>query len=451
MSILTTFGAFAATLNMGKYMINVPGYLLIIVVAVFAFGVTYVVIPSIVGFSQTKNLFDKPDSRKSHSSAIPTLGGAAVFLGMILPTTLVGDLGFDHDFKYILAGLLVLFYTGIKDDILIISARTKLVSELLAIVLVVILGDIRVTNFHGFFSIFELPYVISILFTTFMFVVVINGFNLIDGIDGLASGVGIISLSGLGTWFLIAGDIAYAAFCFSTVAALAAFFRFNVFSKANRIFLGDTGSLIIGMVVTIFVVRFLEGSLVHPLASMIVSAPAIAIGLLIVPLIDTLRVFTLRVMSGKSPFKPDRLHLHHKLLELGLNHRHSTFMILGFNLVIIGLALALRQMGNIRMLAIILPTALLITSVPGLIFRYRRRDEVLVIRTLGLFNSLNRTRWVLPDSIINFGYDRQVRKGRFTIHPPVPKGFEAALGGVQFDIINDNDLVDELEIEEYPD
>ena len=114
---------------------------------------------------------------------------------------------------------------------------------------------------------------------------------------------------------------------------LAAFFRFNVFSKTNKIFLGDTGSLIIGMVVTLFTIRFMEGSLTHPLGSLVVSAPAIAIGLLIVPLIDTLRVFSLRISIGKSPFQADRMHLHHKLLDLGLNHLHSTLLILGFTTV----------------------------------------------------------------------------------------------------------------------
>ena len=303
----------------GNYFLEVPYWIIISASFALAFSMTYVVIPSIITVSKEKHLFDTPSPRKSHLLSIPTLGGAAVFIGMMIPTTLFGSADFEHSLKYIMAGLLILFFIGMKDDILVISPKKKLLGEIFAISIIAILGDIRVTSFHGFFGIDQLPYVASILFTVFMFIVIINGFNLIDGIDGLASGVGVISISSLGIWFMMIDMHSYATFCFSTVGALLAFFRFNVFSRANKIFLGDTGSLIIGLVVSVFTVIFLESSLTMPLGSVYKAAPAIAIGILIVPLIDTLRVFTLRIVTGRSPFSADRYHIHHRLLRLELS------------------------------------------------------------------------------------------------------------------------------------
>jgi len=453
MSSLTIFGAITAQLEFAKYAVEVPWYIVILLACLLAFPLTFAVIPSLTNFARVKNLFDTPNERASHNSAVPTLGGVAVFLGMVLPITLFGDLGFDHDFKYIIAGLLVLFFAGIKDDILIISVRTKLIAELLAIFIVVFLGNIRITDFHGFLGIHELPYFVSILFTSFMFVVVINGFNLIDGIDGLASGVGMISLSGLGIWFILSEDLAYAAFCFSTVAALAAFFRFNVFSKTNKIFLGDTGSLIIGMVATLFTIQFMEGSLTHALGPMVVSAPAIAIALLIFPLIDTLRVFTLRICLGRSPFEADRMHLHHKMLDLGLNHIQSTALILGFNLAILGMAVALRHMGNLKLLGFILPTAVILTSLPGMILRYnKRRSFISEAETILEKESKEPipNGWLLPDTLVYLVNGRSIVHNGFPIHLMEEEGMETAADGLGINMSNDDGGV-ETEIEVYPD
>lgn len=360
-----------------------------------AYVITSLVIPSIIKLSAEKRLFDKPDQRKSHTSEIPTLGGAAVFIGMLVPTTLFKDLGFDHELKYIMAGLIILLFIGIKDDILNVSPWKKLVAELFAITVVVVLGGIRVTSFHGFLQIWEIPYIISILFTFFMFIVIINGFNLIDGIDGLASGVGILTMTTITIWCLLTGDHSYAAFGFSVIGALVAFFRLNVFGKKNKIFLGDTGSLIVGMIVTVFTIKFLESPLPGLVVSDAFPTPAIAIGLLIVPLIDTLRVFTLRILVGKSPFSADRFHTHHKFLLHGFSHFQTTLWILGFNLLIIALSLSLYDLGNIRMLLITIPVSIIITSIPGLVFRYRVR------RFLTRLNLLGRLSWILPVTFTN--------------------------------------------------
>jgi UDP-N-acetylmuramyl pentapeptide phosphotransferase/UDP-N-acetylglucosamine-1-phosphate transferase len=381
--------------EIGNFNITLPIWITIISSMIFAFLLTATVIPSIVEISRKKRLFDKPDSRKSHIHEIPTLGGAAVFIGLIMPTTLFGGVTFGHDLKFIIVGLVLMLYLGIKDDLLEVRASKKLLVEIFAIAIVAILGDIRITSFHTFLGIGELSYTISILFTIFTFIVIINGFNLIDGIDGLSAGVGILSTSTLGTWFLMIGDSAFAAFSFSTAGALLALFLYNVFGKKNKIFLGDTGSLILGMVVTIFTVKFLEGSLTETIAEIYESAPSIAIGILIIPMMDTLRVFTLRILVGKSPFKPDRFHTHHKFLILGYNHLKTTLIMLAFNLGVILLSGSLRHLGNIKVLAIIIPASLALTSIPGLIFRFRVRRFLIRLNILGGLS------WILPITFTN--------------------------------------------------
>ncbi len=293
---------------------------------------------------------------------------------MIIPTALFGDPGFDHQFKFIIAGMLILFYIGIKDDILTVSPQKKVMAELVAVLLIVVFGDIRITSFHGILGIEALPFLASIAFTVLMFLVVINGINLIDGIDGLASGVGILTSSSLGAWFMLAGSYSYAAFCFSTTGALVAFFYFNVFSKKRKIFLGDNGSLIIGLVLTVFTIQFLElnppGNTGAGILSM--ATPAVAVGLLILPLVDTLRVFTLRLIQGKSPFHADLQHIHHCLIRRRFSHLQSSLILFTYNITMVLLALSLRQRGDVITLLIMVPAALLIASVPGIMNRYER-------------------------------------------------------------------------------
>lgn len=400
-----TIGMISGIIEEGKFSFEFPVWN-IAICFLFAFTITYIVIPSIVKFSKEKFLFDSPNERKSHTSAIPTLGGSAVFLGMIIPVTLFGETDFDHSFKYLIAGLLILFFIGVKDDILVISAKKKLYAEIFAIFLIVVLGDIRLTNFHGFLGIHEIPYLVSVLFSIFMIVVIINGFNLIDGIDGLAASVGILTLSCLGAWFIFSADYSNAAFCFSGSGALLAFLRFNLFSKRNKIFLGDTGSLIIGLVLSVEIIFFLEESLINPVADIYFSAPALAIGLLIIPLTDTLRVFTLRVIAGKSPFIPDRSHTHHQLLDLGISHIHSTLIILVLNLLILVISILFRHLGNVKLLLIIIPMAVIGTSIPGVIIRYRQKAIIQQSQLLGV-----RT-WLFPVTIINLITNRYSKKKR---------------------------------------
>jgi UDP-N-acetylmuramyl pentapeptide phosphotransferase/UDP-N-acetylglucosamine-1-phosphate transferase len=319
----------------------IPIWILALISTILAFGITFLSIPPIVKIAKAKGLYDLPNGRTSHFQATPYLGGVAVFTSIILTSVLIGGITFSQELMYIIAGLIILLFVGLKDDMLIINPKKKLLGQLTAAGIIVVLGDIRIDNFHGVLGFYDIPYIASILFTVFVFIVIVNGINLIDGIDGLASSISILISMTLGYWFFKAEVIPYAILCFTMVGSLSAFFYFNVFGKKNKIFLGDAGSLIVGMSIAVFTIQFLEKQAGISGPDSVSSAPAVAFGILIIPLFDSLRVFSLRIMQGRSPFSADRQHLHHILLDLGFSHLHATFILFTVNLFFIFLAMAL--------------------------------------------------------------------------------------------------------------
>jgi|WetSurSiteA1Bulk_404760.scaffolds.fasta_scaffold00685_7 UDP-GlcNAc:undecaprenyl-phosphate/decaprenyl-phosphate GlcNAc-1-phosphate transferase len=327
----------------------------------FALILTYVSIPSLVTIAKRKSLHATPNGRTSHTGSTPILGGVAIFNGFILSTAIVAGTFFKFDLVYVISGLIILFIAGLKDDILEIHPRSKLAAEITATLLIALLADIRISDFHGLFGLHEIPYLLSILITVFVFIVIINGFNLIDGIDGLAAGVTILTSSVLGIWFWRTGNVAYTIMSFALAGSLVAFFRYNVFGKENKIFMGDTGSLIIGLVMSILTTRFLQLDLHAEGTMAIQSAPAVTVGILIIPLFDTLRVFSIRISQGKSPFSADRQHLHHRLLQLGLTHFQTTLTLLAVNVAFILMCYALQNVGILWLMIIILATALMLS------------------------------------------------------------------------------------------
>jgi UDP-GlcNAc:undecaprenyl-phosphate/decaprenyl-phosphate GlcNAc-1-phosphate transferase len=354
----------------------VPVWILVSLGFLTAFGITWFTIPSIVNISKLKNLCVMPNGRTSHTGSIPTLGGIAVFIGLSLSTVILAGAFFAYELKYIISGMLIVFFVGIKDDILIIDPLKKLAGQIFAIILISIFADIRITSLYGLFHVGNLPYAASILLTVFVFIVIINGFNLIDGIDGLAAGVGILTSTVFGIWFWMSGHIECTLLSFSFVGALASFFYFNVFSKRNKIFLGDTGSLLTGFVVGILTCRFLQIELDSQGIARIPSAPTVACGILIIPLFDSIRVFSLRVKQGKSPFKADRQHIHHRLLELNFTHLQATLTLLLVNLFFIVLSYSLRGIGIIWLMGVILVLASSLSYILVLCAKKRKIEEL---------------------------------------------------------------------------
>ncbi|MDP5140594.1 MAG: undecaprenyl/decaprenyl-phosphate alpha-N-acetylglucosaminyl 1-phosphate transferase, partial [Spirosomaceae bacterium] len=241
------------------------------------------------------------------------------------------------------------------DDLYALAAVKKLWTQILASSVVIIGSDLRINHFLGIFGVNELPYIVSVLFTIFIFVALINSFNLIDGIDGLSAGIGMIACGFLGWWFVSNEFWSLACLSLCTSASLLAFMRFNL-SKRQRIFMGDTGSLLIGYIITVLSIKYIHYNVNHEFAenSIFVSAPILVIALLFVPIFDSLRVFGLRITRGKSPFEADRIHMHHLLVDNGLSHASTSAIFYFFTILFTVLCFLLRvKISNYGMILVV--------------------------------------------------------------------------------------------------
>lgn len=342
----------------------------VIIATVLSFVITYFAIPVLIRVAELKHLYDEPDERKSHKSRIPTLGGLGFFAGFVLASAVCVPSQQTFPLQYLLAAFFIIFIVGMKDDIVGLSPLKKLVGQLVAAFAIIYLGNLQIRNMYGLFGIGELPYHFSLLLTYFTFIVVINSFNLIDGIDGLAGSIGMLVSAVLGAYFLYVNEPLYAVMGFSLAAGLAAFLIYNI--TPAKIFMGDTGSLLIGLVNASLIVKFIEVA-GNPAGKMpIQSVPAIAFAILIVPLFDTLRVFAIRMSRGRSPFTADRHHIHHYMLALGLNHSQATLVAVLSNIGFITMAFGLQDMGTTFLLTLMGALALGLTTV---LFFLKKRKE----------------------------------------------------------------------------
>lgn len=305
--------------------------------------------PALIKVAVLKRLIDAPsEERKIHKRSVPTIGGIIIYAGTLFAYSLWYDIEdriyYDkifksiNEFKLIIATSLILFFVGVKDDIIGTAPVKKLFAHIVVALILVLMGDIRITGLHGIFGVYEIPYWGSVFLSIFTYVVVVNAFNLIDGVDGLAAGVGLISCCAFGGWFIYANEFGYAALSFALAGALAGFLIFN-FSPA-KIFMGDSGSLIIGMFVCVLAIKLIE----YPISQLDsfwvkISKPVFAISALAYPLMDTLRVFIIRAIKGQSPFNADRNHIHHKLIDCKFTHVKTVIIIYLFSLITIGVAL----------------------------------------------------------------------------------------------------------------
>jgi UDP-GlcNAc:undecaprenyl-phosphate GlcNAc-1-phosphate transferase len=342
----------------------------ILFATVSAFLITYFSIPIIIIVAQMKKLYDVPDDRKVHAAPIPSLGGLGIFAGLSFCVMVFIPFGQSEEFQYFMAAALVIFFLGLKDDILVITWIKKLLGQFLAAFLIMYKGGIQIQSMHGFLGIHELSQASSIVFTMLTIIVIINSFNLIDGVDGLAASLGCISVVSFGVYFLQAGQFPYAMLAFIMAGSLLAFLIFN--HSPAKIFMGDTGSLLLGMVNAILVIRFI-GSAGDPASGLPLNAsPAIGFAVLLVPLFDTLRVFSLRILSRRSPFSPDRNHVHHVLLDLGLSHSQVTYTCVLFNIAFIAYSFLGRVMGTTFLLLSMLAIT---AAVTGLLIHLRNRRK----------------------------------------------------------------------------
>lgn len=320
-----------------------------------AFFVTYLAIPSIIKIAEIKNLVDKPNERSSHSTGIPTLGGLAIFAGVIFAITFWTPFQLFGDMQYILCAFIIIFLVGAKDDIVPISPAKKMLGQFAAAFLLVYKSNVRLTSLYGIFGVNDIPEFWSILLSVFTIIVIINAFNLIDGINGLSGTIGIIIAITFGVWFYLIDRIEFSVMAFALIGALVAFLKFN-YSPA-KIFMGDTGSLLVGLVCSILAIQFIEFNKGLDSIYAVEAVPAVAIGIMIIPMFDTLRVFTLRSLKGKSPLHPDRTHLHHLLVDAGCSHMVGTAILAAVNIGFIFLVFKLQHLGSLALLLLLLAIA----------------------------------------------------------------------------------------------
>ncbi len=320
----------------------------LILVFLTSFVVVLYSTPALIKVAVLKRLIDAPsEERKIHKRSIPTIGGIIIYAGTLFAYALWYNIDdriyYDkilqsvNEFKLIIATSLILFFVGVKDDIIGTAPVKKLFAHIVVALILVLMGDIRITGLHGIFGVSDIPYWGSVFLSIFTYVVVVNSFNLIDGVDGLAAGVGFLSCSAFGVWFIYANEFPYAALSFALAGALLGFLIFN-FSPA-RIFMGDSGSLVIGMFVCVLAIKLIE----YPIQQLDsfwvqISKPVFAIAALAYPLMDTLRVFIIRAVKGQSPFNADRNHIHHKLIDCKFSHVKTVLIIYIFSVVTVGAA-----------------------------------------------------------------------------------------------------------------
>lgn len=353
-----------------------------------AFIVVLLTTPSLIKVAKLKHLVDEPkEERKHHRISIPTIGGIIIFAASLFSYSLWfqaaegvyrGDvrrmMQAFSEFKYMVAALIILFFIGVKDDIIGTSPVKKLIGHIIVAFILVMMADIRILSMHGLFGLYDLPEWSSVGISVFTYIVLVNAFNLIDGVDGLAAGIGFLCAAFFGTWFYLTGNLSFALLSAALGGSLLGFLVFN-FSPA-RIFMGDSGSLVIGAIISVLAIRMIETDPADiPNYLKGVSTPVLAMAVLVYPLTDTFRVFFYRAIHGISPFSADRNHIHHNLLDTGLSHATTVVLLYLLNIVVVVAALFSAGFNPTVVWVVLFISVLVVVQIPEII-NYRRQQQL---------------------------------------------------------------------------
>lgn len=334
--------------------------------------------PVIIYLCQHKNLMDEPDARKIHLSRIPNLGGVGMYVAFMISLTALGCIAgrVVTDMRGLLAllcGVTILFFLGTKDDIIGLSPKKKFIGQVAAALVVIVLADLRIRSLEGLLGLGTLPYALSVLFTLFVFLLLINAYNLVDGIDGLAGAIAVSCSLCFGVFFLLNNDpINLLVACILTGVVLG-FLKFNL-SESEKLFMGDSGTLFIGFALACQAIAFLGLNHSETAIYNVPNAPVLVLAVLSFPLLDTLRVFLLRILEGRSPFSADRNHIHHRLLEIGLSHIQATLLVVFFNILTIVTALYIGDLNINLQLLLLAALVPLLYFIPFLVHRAGNTD-----------------------------------------------------------------------------
>ncbi len=309
----------------------------------------------VIYIAHKKHLFDEPsEDRKIHLVRTPNLGGVAIFASFMFTFFLFLPFTNILHLNYIIASSVIIFILGVTDDLVGANPTKKIIAQLIVALIITGPAEFRFTSFYGLLGIDHISYEISMVVSVFFIMLIINAFNLIDGINCLAGSLGLFASLVFAYLFWRMQDT---GFLFLAVAMSGCLLGFLVFNKTPaKIFMGDTGSLFMGFILAVFSIHFLELNRLNAIkihSPHFQLAPAIVFSLLIIPVFDTFRVFSLRILKGRSPFAADRNHIHHRLIDISLSHMQSTGILLLINTISFLLVLSLGSLNNEMIIAIV--------------------------------------------------------------------------------------------------
>jgi len=318
--------------------------LFVIAVYLCAFGFTFYLIPKVLWVSKEKNLMAAVNDRSSHLVATPSFGGVAFYITLILLLSILQSLRLTYVGNHLIAGITILFMVGLKDDLVISTARVKFFGQITAVCFLIFSPELQLDNLQGFWGIYEIPVILGYLIKAVIAIALINAYNLIDGIDGLAAMIGIVIAGVYGYIFHLTGNSYFLLVCIGVIGILSAFMRFNFSRGPRKIFMGDSGSLVIGLILAFLTMKILTMAAVpqfmaegHNPANRLLLIACI----LFIPAFDTLRVMIIRMINKRSPFSADKNHAHHILLDLGFSHFRAGLSLAFLNLLVVGMYIVL--------------------------------------------------------------------------------------------------------------
>lgn len=369
-----------------------------------SFSVGFLLTPIVISVLRKAKIGDTPGGRKIHKKFTPSMGGIAFMLATYVALAIWGWQYPLPDIRYLLGAIALMFFVGFRDDMVELNPKHKILGQLISVVLVVVVSDIRIKEFHGFLGIEELPLVVSYVFSSFVLLALTNAFNLVDGLDGLAGTIAIISLSLLSAWFYVQGLESYALLSFTLLGGILSFMVFNW--HPAKIFMGDTGSLALGFSIGSLILAFMEYNSALPAGALLKIEPSFTMGivLLIYPLYDMARVFTRRISKGKHPMSADKSHVHHFLLRSGLKHNQVALLLGLIQVVLIGLVLGMGNYSDNIVLPLLSAIVLLMGSrldkitVKSLKKRIHREPRVLDLRPI---KTTQRVKIKVEDQMVN--------------------------------------------------
>ena len=309
--------------------------------------ISLIFIKSLIKLSIEKKLYDSPlQERKVHLKETPNIGGVALFFIFIISISLnFKNINKPESLFSIIAATTLIFLFGLKDDLIGLSSIYRLFSQIFAGLIITYFGDFRIYDLFGIFGIYQLDYMSSIILSITIFVLVTNSFNLIDGINGLAGGLGMLSSVTFALFYFISTDISSLFIVCPIIGGLSGFLYFNL--NNAKIFMGSSGSYFIGVISYILAIIFCQKSIINIDEA---SKFGIVSSILFIPIFDTSRVFMLRVINKKHPFIADKNHIHHILFKINNSHNKTLFLLLFFNLIVISINILLKNIGSLKLI-----------------------------------------------------------------------------------------------------